>query len=231
MRSRTRARIDAARATIELTLRQRCFYLFLALLLVLMAVPFLEGTPRGRIVLNLINLGVLLAAAAAIGRGAGALVIALLLAASAGSLQVIGLLMEMPEVLVAAQVFAAGFYFVTVGYLFTYSMRREVLTMDKLYGAAAAFLMLGVLWGYFYTILLYFHPGALAINGQPMAGAPPSTMLYFSFVTLTSTGMSDVLPVHPVARMLCVFEMVSGVLFIAVLIARLAGTYPPDKRG
>src|SRR6185295_15843690 len=120
MRSRTRARIDAARATVELTLRQRCFYLFLALLVVLMSVPFLEGTPRGRIALNLINLGVLLAAAAAIGRGAGALVISLLLAASAGSLQVIGLLMEMPEVLVAAQVFAAGFYFVTVGYLFTY---------------------------------------------------------------------------------------------------------------
>jgi hypothetical protein len=55
-------------------------------------------------------------------------------------------------------------------------------------------------------------------------------MLYFSFATLTATGMSDILPVAPFARILCVFEMVTGVLFIAMLIARLAGQYPPDKR-
>jgi len=58
---------------------------------------------------------------------------------------------------------------------------------------------------------------------------PPSTMLFFSFVTLTSTGMSDVMPAHPLARMLCVFEMIIGVMFLAVLIARLAGTYPPKE--
>jgi hypothetical protein len=55
-------------------------------------------------------------------------------------------------------------------------------------------------------------------------------MLYFSFATLTATGMSDILPVAPLARVLCMFEMVTGVLFIAVLIARLASQYPPDKQ-
>jgi len=37
------------------------------------------------------------------------------------------------------------------------------------------------------------------------------------------------MPVHPVARMLCSLEMITGVLFIAVLIARLAGSYPPRE--
>ena len=63
-----------------------------------------------------------------------------------------------------------------------------------------------------------------------MSAPPRSTILYFSFVTLTATGMSDVMPMHPIARMLTVFEMIIGVLFIAVLIARLAGTYPPRER-
>ena len=47
---------------------------------------------------------------------------------------------------------------------------------------------------------------------------------------LTSTGFGDIAPAHPVARMLCVLEQIIGVLFIAILIARLAGTYPPAER-
>lgn len=226
MRGRTRARIDAARDTLSLTVRQRCFYLFSALLLLIVAVPFLEDSPRGRIALNLISLLILIAAATAIGRG-GMLVIALLLAAPAAALHVAGYASDNALLIILSQACSAAFYFLTVSYLLMYALRREVLTVDKLYGAAAVFLMLGVLWAYFYNILLWLHPGALTMSGAPMSSAAPSTMLYFSFVTLTSTGMSDIMPAQPLARILCVFEMVTGVLFIAVLIARLAGSYPP----
>jgi hypothetical protein len=57
-----------------------------------------------------------------------------------------------------------------------------------------------------------------------------SEILYFSFTVLTTTGFGDIVAVHPIARMLCVLEQVVGVLFIAILIARLAGTYPPVER-
>ena len=80
------------------------------------------------------------------------------------------------------------------------------------------------------NILLSLQPAALSLNGAPVDSLPASSTLYFSFVNLTSTGMSDVLPAHPIARMLCVFEMITGVLFIAVLIARLVGSYPPPPR-
>jgi hypothetical protein len=221
--------LDKARETLSVTLRQRCFWLFAALLLVVMSVPFLEGTSLGRVALNLINLSVLVAAASAIGRSSGAPVIAILLAAPAAVFQALGLLSDGPGLLILSWCFVAAFYFITISYLLTYALRREVLTMDKLYGAAATFLMLGVLWAYLYNILLWFYPGALAMNGVAMHSAPPSTMVYFSFVTLTATGMSDILPAHPIARMLCAFEMITGVLFIAVLIARLAGSYPPRE--
>jgi len=109
-------------------------------------------------------------------------------------------------------------------------LRREVLTLGKLYGAASAFLMLGVIWAYFYAIVLYFYPGAVAAGGTPIDTPGISEMLYFSFTVLTSTGFGDITPIHPTARMLCVLEQVTGVLFIAILIARLAGTYPPVER-
>ena len=226
----TRARFRKARDRLEITLRQRCFYLFAALLLVLMAVPFLEGWPRGRIILSILNLTVLIAGAAAIG-GLGSLVIGVLLAVPAVLCMIIGQVYEARGWVILSNAFSAAFYFVTVSYLLSYALRRDVLTMDKLYGAAAAFLMLGALWTYFYLILLWFYPGAITLNGAPIDRLPPSTMLYFSFVTLTSTGMSDVMPAHPIARTLCTLEMITGLLYITVLIARLAGSYPPREGG
>ena len=229
-REEIRARVRKARDMLSVTLTQRCFYLFAALLMVIMAVPFLEGSPHGRILLNAINLSVMIAAIVAFGRGFGALAIGLLLALPAAASMVVGQTFEARGWVILSNAFAAAFYFTTISYLLSYALRRDVLTMDKLYGAAAAFLMLGGLWMYFYFILLWFYPGALTLNGAPITVLPPSTMLFFSFVTLTSTGMSDVMPVHPIARTLCVLEMVTGLLYITVLIARLAGSYPPHER-
>jgi hypothetical protein len=226
---RARGRIDAARATVLLTVRQRCFYLFCALVLMIVAVPLYEESTAGRIALNVMSLLILLSGASAIGRGGGAFVISLLLAAPAAVFQLLGYSSADHRYLILSQAFAAAFYFITVTYLLLYALRRDVLTMDKLYGAAAGYLMMGVMWAYFYNLLLWSHPGALTINGEPLIATEPSTILYFSFATLTATGMSDILPVAPVARILCVFEMVIGVLFIAVLIARLAGSYPPQE--
>jgi hypothetical protein len=221
---------NSARETLALTVRQRCFYLFCALVLLLVAVPLYEESATGRIALNVMSLLILLSGASAIGRGGGSFVISLLLAAPAAVFQVLSYTSDDHSYLILSQAFAAAFYFITVTYLLLYALRREVLTMDKLYGAAAGYLMMGMMWAYCYNLLLWFHPGALAMNGEPLIATEPSTLLYFSFVTLTATGMSDILPVAPFARILCVFEMVTGVLFIAVLIARLAGQYPPPSQ-
>jgi hypothetical protein len=220
----------AARDTLVVTMRQRCFWLFALLLLLLVSVPFLEASPVGRVVLNVTSLLTLIAGAAAITQRAGATLISLLLAVPTALFLFLAVIYDQPEFRLWSQAFAAAFYFAVTSYLLSYTLRRDVMTMDKLYGAAAAFLLLGVLWGFLYLILLATYPGALSLNGVPMTSAPPSTILYFSFVTLTATGMSDIMPAHPVARMMCSLEMITGVLFIAVLIARLAGSYPPPER-
>ena len=223
-------RFEETRETVVLTMRQRCFWLFAALLLLLVWVPFLEGSASGRVALNVSTLLVLITGTAALGRGTGAVLITVLLALPTALFLFLGLDGHR-EYLILSQAFGAAFFFSITSYLLGYTLRRDVMTMDKLYGAAAAFLLLGILWSYLYVILLAFYPGALHLNGAPLTSTSPSTILYFSFVTLTATGMSDIMPVHPVARMLCMLEMITGILFIAVLIARLAGTYPPREPG
>lgn len=54
-------------------------------------------------------------------------------------------------------------------------------------------------------------------------------MLYFSFTTLTTVGYGDLTPATRRAEWLVILEQVSGVFYVAVLIARLAGLYPPGN--
>ena len=224
------ARFRRAREALVSVFNQRCFYLFAALLLLIILVPFMEGSRTGRLVLNIVNVLVLVAAAVAVSRSRLCLTLAAMLGALIIACQVLARIVEEPALRIISAGFGTAFYFLTVSYLLAYVIRREVLTLDKLYGAAAAYLMLGILWFYFYLILLHFHPGAFAIAGNPMLKPVLSEILYFSFTVLTSTGFGDIVPAHPMARMLCVLQQILGVLYIAILIARLAGTYAPYER-
>jgi hypothetical protein len=54
-------------------------------------------------------------------------------------------------------------------------------------------------------------------------------LVYFSFTVLTTAGFGDYTPVRPLVRSLVVFEQLAGVLYVAILIARLAGSYSPAE--
>jgi hypothetical protein len=93
------------------------------------------------------------------------------------------------------------------------------VTSSRIQGAIAAYLLLGLSWANAYAILSRHHPGAFTA-----ATATPSTVpawTYYSFITLTTVGYGDIVPVMPVARMLAMGEAVSGQLYLAVLLARL----------
>jgi hypothetical protein len=57
-----------------------------------------------------------------------------------------------------------------------------------------------------------------------------SNLIYFSFVTLTSTGYGDIYPIHPIARSLCNLETIIGQLYPATLLARLVSLEIAGRR-
>jgi hypothetical protein len=101
------------------------------------------------------------------------------------------------------------------------TFRAGPVTTRRLHGGVAAYLLLGVLWAYAYALLALVRPGAF--SGSVSVGDGPRAWFYFSFVTLTTMGYGDVLPLHPVARSLATLESVTGSLYLAILIARLVG--------
>ena len=218
--------IDRARTAMGQVFSQRCFYLFVALLALMMAALLVDLTPPGRLLLNAINLMIDVAAVAAVGRSFLSFVVASALAIPAMLFQIRGIVEENETQLVISWAFNAALYAVTIAYLLRYVFQREVITADKLYGAAAGYLMIGVLWAMLYAIASHFQPSSFAIGGS-IASPAFTDLLYFSITTLTSTGFGDIVPLLRNVRALCVFEQLTGALFLAILIARLAGVYPP----
>src|SRR3954451_15258149 len=220
--------VSATRDRESRILYQRCFWLFGVLVLLIGAVSFVPATDHGRLALSGVNTFVLIATVAAVGRTKFSLVTAVLLAFPAVWFQYLGLWYDSDSDLAGSWMFSAALLFVAIGYLLRYVFRPRLMTQDKLFGAAAAYLMIGVFWAYLYAIIGYFFPQSYMVVGQP-GRLVYADALYLSITVLTSTGFGDVTPLTRPARGICMIEQITGALFVAILIARLAGVYPPRE--
>ena len=206
-------------------LEQRCFFLFMALLALLVALPFLSETTHGHLILFIVNVTVLLTAIAAVGRSRLSIVIAVILVLPALVFRFLALESSLPGYFALSWGFNAVFYVFILADLLHYVLRRDVMTADKLYGAVAAYILIAVLWAQLHGVTQYFHPGAYAFGGTPQA-LDMAELIYFSFTTLATVGFGDITPALVHSRYLTVLEMVTGVMYVAILIARLTGVYP-----
>jgi hypothetical protein len=114
--------------------------------------------------------------------------------------------------------------------MFRYVFRLDLMSRDKLYGAVAAYILIGIFWAQLHALTQYFYPGAYTIEGTPHA-LDITELIYFSFAALSTAGFGDIAPALIQSRYLTILEMIAGVMFVAILIARLTGVYPlVDKR-
>jgi hypothetical protein len=102
--------------------------------------------------------------------------------------------------------------------LYQVLFREGPVTLHRVQGAVAAYLLLGFAWANAYWLVLMARPEAFRF---PDANADRLSLFYYSFVTLATLGYGDITPVLPAARSLAVAEALVGQLFPAVLIARL----------
>jgi hypothetical protein len=220
-----RPTISATREALGRVFLGRCFYLFFTLLALVALAPFVEAQRFGLYVRYMVSALVMLAAVAAVGRSIVSFVVVLAMAAPALVFRWLALRTAEASYLDLAARLDAGVYAATIALLLRYVFDREVLTSDRLWGAAAAYLMIGVLWSIVYQIVDTLGEPAFAIRG--VSGAMQlNDLLYFSFGTLTTSGFGDIVPVTRVARTAAMIEGIVGQLFMAILIARLVGVYP-----
>lgn len=95
--------------------------------------------------------------------------------------------------------------------------------LNIIVGSVALYLLIGMIWSIFYTILLEFTPDALNGIDPGMWYDNYPLMTYFSFVTLTTLGYGDISPTTPVAQVIVILEAVAGMFYLAVIVASLIG--------
>ena len=221
--------IERLQTSVARVFFQRCFYLFVSLIALLVVAPFAETT-EGRVLVSVVHVFVLISAVAAVGRTTLPFIIAMLLGLPALGFRLLALLGidDVAHESLLSTSFMLGFYVIAIVYLLRYVFSADVMTDDKLFGAAAAYLMLGIAWALGYDLMQRSDPATLGLKpGEALK--PFYDLLFMSIGYLTSNGPGDLLVYGAKARVVAMLEQIFGTLFVAILIARLAGIYPPKK--
>jgi hypothetical protein len=101
--------------------------------------------------------------------------------------------------------------------------REGPVTGHRVRGAVAAYLLLAMCFAFAYNLAEWVSPGAFSHPASGLGSGQTRfwSFLYFSVVTLTTVGFGDMTPIHPVARSLVMVEALVGLLYPAILLARL----------
>jgi hypothetical protein len=105
--------------------------------------------------------------------------------------------------------------------VFEVVFRRGSITYHRIIGAILLYLLIAIVFVSLFALLGLSVPNAFKGVSFENRATLASELIYLSFVTLTTTGYGDIVPIHPLARSLCNLEAIVGQLYPATLLARI----------
>ena len=218
---------------LRLAKREPSALLLVAQLLGVLVYPFMEGSV-GRSLFSVFGVAVLGLVLLAV-RGSPAWTgFGLVLAVPATLLLLVQAVTGDDALLPWSSAFEAVLYFYAAGALIAYMLEDHVITRDEMYAVGATFTL--VAWGfaYAYTVCQAIEPGSFTAAIDPTGDRSWMELLFLSFTTLTSTGLSDVVPVKPFARSLSMIQQLVGLGYVAMVVSRLVALtvlHPRSDKG
>jgi hypothetical protein len=192
-------------------------------LLAVLIYPFLERGSIGRALFSVFGIAILGLVVLAVRKTPGLTWVALLLGGPATVLLLIQAATDSSELQPYSSALEAVLYFYAAGALIAYMLEDHVITRDELYAVGATFTLVAWAFAYSYTLVQAIYPGSFTAAVNPEEQRSWMELLFLSFTTLTSTGLSDVVPIKPFARAVCMIEQLGGLAYVAVLVSRLVG--------
>jgi hypothetical protein len=184
--------------------------------------PFLGDQTAGRVVLQLFGLGVLLLAVVAVRSTPALTWVSVLLGVPVVVLTVLELVWQDNEtVALSSALVHAAFYGYTAYALIRYMFHDEHISRDELVATGATFTVVAWAWAYAYVAVQLVWPGSFTAAEHADAPRTWVELLFLSVTTLSSTGLSDVVPVLPHARSVVMLEQIAGMLYLAIVVARV----------
>jgi Ion channel len=116
--------------------------------------------------------------------------------------------------------------------LFAYLGKKGAIDRERILVSVGLYFLIGIFWFAVYELINIVQPGSFTEAGTTLTtNIPVSKMLYFSLTSLTTLGMGDIVPITPPARMFAALEATSGVLYVAITVARLVASYQTTAVG
>ena len=226
------------------------------ILLVAIALPV--AVPDGPLIrrgMAVILFFVMLSGLNAIANNRRELLFGVALAVPAVALNALGFGLGSFQLYVVSQFLYLGFFIYLAGLILRWTLSKHEVDTDTIYGAVSAYLLMALIWGLaFYTIAIT-SPGSFHFPDEDALGrvqearaaseyeiahpvspdwreisnSAQGTMMYFSFVTITTLGYGDIYPTSDATRILAMLEATLGQLFLVILVARLVGLYTAQE--
>jgi ion channel len=204
--------------------------LLVSMVLFFILAPLVEDREVGKIVLILDLYVTLVAATMELAARPVLLWSAIPIAVSSMVLLVVSHVHSTPALEIANGTVLAGFLILVSVSLYNYLGHDSAITKGRLYASVSLYFMLGLSWFAMYRVINFVQPGSFNEGGVPVPlEAHWSTFLYFSLTTLTTLGYGDIVAVKPAARMFATLEAATGVLYIAITVARLVAARHTEK--
>jgi hypothetical protein len=122
----------------------------------------------------------------------------------------------------AADAWKALMLLVTAVIIVRRVLARPVVTIQSIYGALSAYLIIGLMFAAVYSAIDHLTATAFFAQGK---SANTQTFQYFSFTTLTTLGYGDYTAAGSGGRAIAVMEALTGQVFLATLVARLVAAF------
>ncbi len=216
-----------ARSVLVQIARGNFFYLLFSLLLLLLLAPLFEETFIGLIMVDIAYSAVLLSAVYAVCETKRLFTLAVVLVLPVIVGRWANYFLKNDSFTLVIKSFTIVVLVFIACVVLSYVLRDEEVTADKICGALSVYLLIGLTWGLLFTVIEGIRPQSFLIaDVQGASILEISThFTYYSFVTLTTLGYGDIIPLTPTAKAFSFVEAVFGQIYIAVLIARLVGLH------
>jgi hypothetical protein len=203
--------------------REPSAILLAAQLAAVLLYPFMEDSDVGRALFSVFGVLILGLVVRAVRLSPGHTGFVVLLAAPATVLLLIQAVTQDDALLPYSSALEAVLYFYAAGALIAYMLADHEITRDELFAVGATFTLVAWAFAYTFVVCQAIDPGSFSAAEDPQADRTWMELLFLSFTTLTSVGLSDVAPVQPFARGLVMIEMLAGLGYVAMLVSRLVG--------
>jgi hypothetical protein len=185
--------------------------------------PFMEGSDAGRALFSVFGIAILGLVVLAVRSSPGLTWVSVLLGIPATVLLLLQAVTAGNDLLPYSSAVEALLYFYAAGALIAYMLADRVITRDELFAVGATFTLVAWAFAYTFTVCQAVEPASFTAAIDPGGERSWMELLFLSFTTLSSTGLSDVVPIRAFARGLVMLEQLAGLAYLALVVSRLVG--------